>query len=257
MKNCIYFFTGTGNCLKLAEDIGGSLPDSKIIAVRNGMDMNVPSGCERIGFIYPVYYLGLPAIVERFIQDARFPEQGGAYYFAVATYGAIYGNSIQQLSQLLRKQNVTLNYGSTLKMFSNCVTLYNMSKKVKEITEKSERDAIPIVRQIKEKQDSLIGPFNRLLHWYYTKQIQRVHDIDQGFHVNGDCISCGICRDVCAASNIELLDGKPVFLRHCEHCTACIQHCPKRAINYKNRTQKRRRYTHPQVGYEKISLYHK
>ncbi|MDR3121471.1 MAG: flavodoxin, partial [Clostridiales bacterium] len=33
----------------------------------------------------------------------------------------------------------------------------------------------------------------------------------------------------------------------CEQCMACIQFCPKRAINYRDKTQKRKRYHHPDI----------
>jgi hypothetical protein len=35
---------------------------------------------------------------------------------------------------------------------------------------------------------------------------------------------------------------------------ACIQFCPKRAINYKDRTQNRRRYTHPDIKYTDLAM---
>ncbi|WP_207650867.1 EFR1 family ferrodoxin [Anaerocolumna jejuensis] len=70
-------------------------------------------------------------------------------------------------------------------------------------------------------------------------------------------ISHGICRNVCPAKNITLEAGQPVFHHHCESCLACIQHCPKMALNYKDKTQNRRRYTHPQVGHKKVAGYYK
>jgi MinD superfamily P-loop ATPase len=42
-------------------------------------------------------------------------------------------------------------------------------------------------------------------------------------------------------------DGKPVFGAQCEWCMACIQWCPKAAINYKKKTRGRKRYHHPDI----------
>ncbi len=51
--------------------------------------------------------------------------------------------------------------------------------------------------------------------------------------VNADCISCGICTKVCPRGNIEIVDGKPVFHQSCEFCLACVNNCPKKAIEIK------------------------
>ena len=48
-------------------------------------------------------------------------------------------------------------------------------------------------------------------------------------------------------SNITILDGKPQFGENCERCMACIQWCPKNSINFRNKTQKRKRYTNPNI----------
>jgi Pyruvate/2-oxoacid:ferredoxin oxidoreductase delta subunit len=34
---------------------------------------------------------------------------------------------------------------------------------------------------------------------------------------------------------------------------ACIQFCPKKAINYKDKTQNRKRYTHPTIKYTDLA----
>jgi MinD superfamily P-loop ATPase len=77
------------------------------------------------------------------------------------------------------------------------------------------------------------------------------------YTVNDDCVSCGICVSVCPAENIALVNGKPVFGAHCEACLACIQHCPKRALNDGDKTQTRRRYMHPDIGSKTIASYYR
>lgn len=34
---------------------------------------------------------------------------------------------------------------------------------------------------------------------------------------------------------------------------ACIQYCPNKALNYKNVTQKRKRYHHPEITAKELS----
>jgi epoxyqueuosine reductase QueG len=47
--------------------------------------------------------------------------------------------------------------------------------------------------------------------------------------------------------------SKPVFKEQCEQCMACIQWCPKQAINYKTKTQTRGRYHHPDISYQDMA----
>jgi MinD superfamily P-loop ATPase len=75
------------------------------------------------------------------------------------------------------------------------------------------------------------------------------------YNVNDNCIGCGICKEVCSVKNIEIINKKPIFGNNCECCVACIQYCPRKAINYKNKTQKRKRYTHPEINYKELSEY--
>jgi ferredoxin len=132
-----------------------------------------------------------------------------------------------------------------------------MSKHVDKITRKSDKKVLLIVNDIKNNKTTKVRSIIKPIYGSYLKYIGRIHSIDSGFNVNNHCISCGICRDVCPAKNITLEAGQPVFHHQCESCLACIQHCPKQALNYKNKTQSRRRYIHPQVGHKKIASYYK
>lgn len=80
---------------------------------------------------------------------------------------------------------------------------------------------------------------------------------DKGFRVSEACIKCGICQDVCPVANITMESGQPVFHHQCEQCMACIQWCPKEAINYKNKTQDRGRYTNPDMKVQELVTFNK
>jgi MinD superfamily P-loop ATPase len=59
--------------------------------------------------------------------------------------------------------------------------------------------------------------------------------------------------EVCPIKNITIINKSPIFNHHCEQCVVCIQFCPQKAINYKNATQKRRRYTNPEISYKELA----
>ncbi|OOM80575.1 EFR1 family ferrodoxin [Clostridium sp. BL-8] len=256
MGNSIYFFTGTGNSLKVTEEIAKKLQECEIIAINREVETEIKGDFERIGFVFPVYYWGLPVMVADFLRKANFKEQGSTYYFAIATYGGMPGNAIPMTGSLLKDNGIHLNYNAGIKMFGNAITHYNMSKNVEKITEKSNEKIVSIAKDIENKIIKKTGSCNRLINHVYINRITKINTIDIGFNVNSSCTSCGICKNVCPAKNITLEDNKPVFHHQCESCLACIQHCPKQAINYKDKTQKRRRYTHPQIGAEKLMQYY-
>lgn len=257
MKNRIYFFTGTGNSLNAAKNIAEALPDCELVAICKDTPLEVPAGCERIGFVFPDYAGGLPKMVEDFIHNMKLPNQGDTYVFAVATYGGNAGGVIAQAGEQLKRRNWQLHYGATILSYPNAVTLYPMVKLVGFFTRRARRSTKRVAEKIVSKQRTTIPVLKESAQKRHENFMARIHDSDSGYQVNDDCISCGICAGVCPAKNITINDGKPIFHHQCECCMACIQHCPKRAINYKNKTQKRRRYTHPDVGHQTISRYYK
>ena len=76
--------------------------------------------------------------------------------------------------------------------------------------------------------------------------------ISKDYNVNENCTGCGICLKLCPVENIEMTDGKPSFKNNCEQCLSCIHYCPQKAINYKNITQKRKRYNNPYIKYDEL-----
>jgi ferredoxin len=254
--NRIYFFTGTGNSLWAAREIAQKLTDCDIVAIRRNMDMAVPAGLERLGFVFPTYGWASPLMVADFFRNANFPKQGDTYVFAVATCGGLALNAVPQTNVLLAEKGVRLHYGANLKMYKNSVLNYNMGQNAEKVTEQSAKRATPIVGDIVNKREKRIPDVNRFLFRLHLAFMKDIHETDYGYQVSGDCVSCGLCAKVCPAQNITLQNGKPEFHHRCERCLACIQHCPKRAIDYKDKTQKRGRYAHPQIAPDDIAGYY-
>lgn len=248
MKNRIYYFTGTGNCLKIAQDIASQIGDCELIGIHHNVNLRLDNQYDRIGFVFPVYYQGLPLAVCKALEQMNCLSNPNAYYFAVATYGALVGNALPQFAWLLKKRGVHLNYNAKVLMCSNWILMHNMSENIKEITERSNKEALSVIKAIKDKQQNRTFPFIAVLYLYHKILIGRANQADKGFHVNSNCISCSLCVKVCPVNNIIMEEGQPIYQHRCEQCMACIQRCPKQAINYKNRTQNRRRYYHPAIS---------
>ncbi|MCL2079754.1 MAG: EFR1 family ferrodoxin [Oscillospiraceae bacterium] len=256
MKNIVFCFSGTGNCLKVAKEIAKELENCKIVSM-----VKMPVFTEQydsIGFVYPTYFWGLPKKVIEFIEKINFENNTKAYFYAITTYGGFAGNAVYQLYELLlKKHSIKLNYGQKLKMFSNYVIMYNMSEKINEITKKSNEKLIPIINSIKIKKNNRISKFTKAFEFINKDFIKKVSSMDKDYTVNDDCTGCTICEKVCPVKNIEMLNNRPQYKHHCENCVACVQFCPQKAINYKDATQNRRRYTNPEINYMELFEYNK
>ena len=252
MANVIFYFSGTGNCLKVAKTISTELENCEIIAMVKPFDL--AKQYDSIGFIYPTYFCGLPKICIEFVEKLDLKNNKNAYYYAITTFGGNAGYAVYHIDELLnKKHNIKLNYGEKLKMFSNYIVMYNMKENVEEITKKSNEDLVPIINSIKMKKNNKVSKLTKIFKPLNTNFIKKVAKMDKDYNVNNNCTGCGICKEVCPVKNIQMVNNKPQYLHHCENCVACIQYCPTKAINYKNATENRRRYSHPEISYKELA----
>jgi ferredoxin len=244
-KNIIFYFTGTGNSLKAAKDISKCLDDSKVISMTSFRDYTLLNDVERIGFVFPVYG-ALPNFVNKFISGIKFPNNKNIYYFTIVTCGHFKWNSIAIVNEKLKEKGIILNAGYHVKMVANAISAYNIPDKLEKIHKKSQTRINFIAEKIKQKEHTKIPSINPLFFWQ-EKFLQSLPVMDRDFKVSSDCKGCGICAQVCPVKNIEIVNGRHLFNHNCEQCLACIHHCPSKVINYKNKTQNRKRYINPDV----------
>jgi len=254
MGNMVFYFSGTGNSLKVAKNLAKELDDCEIISMTKSY--NLTKEYDRIGFVYPVYFWGMPKRVIEFIKNMNFDNNKNTYYYSIATYGGLAGNAVYQLYELLfNRHNIKLNYGRTLKMFANYIVAYNMSENIEKVTASSDKKLVSIINSIKIKKSNSINKLTKIFNSINKDFVEKVSNMDKGFTVNNNCINCSICEKVCPVKNIEIIGKKPQYKHHCEQCVACIQFCPQKAINYSNVTQNRRRYTNPEITYNELYEY--
>jgi formate hydrogenlyase subunit 6/NADH:ubiquinone oxidoreductase subunit I len=191
-----------------------------------------------IGFVFPVYFWGLPRMVERFVTEMQMVNND-AYVFAVATYGGKVYGSLGRLKRLLKQKGVTLNYGVNLKSVENYIPSYKVNDS--EAFRKSiDENISKIAYAINNRESNRIQIFtslNKLIYSFYPDE-----NSDRYFKVEAACTGCATCQKVCPADNITVKSGKPSFQHRREHCLACVHNCPLHAIDWKQKTQGKERY---------------
>jgi ferredoxin len=251
MHTVIYHYTGTGNSLWTARALAEKLGDTELVPMHM-MNPGLHGGkADAVGLVFPVHIWGIPRLVRNFLEIME--KWHGAYYFAVAVNAGQVSRTLIQLKELMARDSLTLSAGFDVVLPSNYIPwggpgpVEARQKLFKAGTEKIKVAA----SYISSRKSGLLekGPlWQRVLFTgLYKMTYNLVKTMDKNFHIDGACISCGICERVCPVKNITLEAGKPVWHGSCEQCLACIQWCPEECIQYGKKTKNYERYHHPEV----------
>jgi Pyruvate/2-oxoacid:ferredoxin oxidoreductase delta subunit/flavodoxin len=274
MKTNIYYFSGTGNSLWAAHYIARKTT-GELLPIASFLDQDtVLADADSIGIIFPVYYEDLPAVVMHFAQKLRFPEN--CYIFSVCTFGGAAGGSLRSLKRILKAQGGRLSAGFGVRMPQNA--FLKRSVKYARLYEQSEKRLNAAAGKICSKKhgffypnplvEAAIFPLQPVIISACKKEFiklsgasaqhsmeELLHLTDKSFSVNADCIKCGICAGVCPVQNIRLDTGGPVWLHRCETCLACVNWCPRHAIQG-GVSQSGYFYRHPEIEIDNIMMQH-
>jgi ferredoxin/flavodoxin len=261
VKTIIYYFTGTGNSLAAAKKIAATTGQCELvpIALLQKTFGGIIPHAERVGIVCPVYFSGLPVMVDEFAQ--RLDLSCTEYTFSLVTFGGSGGSSaLHQLDDILRKHGGRgLDAGFMVKMPGNYVLMYSppAGKRREKILAMADRQLGEIAGAVSrcEKRDLPSSIHANLIHaLMYPRFASRVHTDDRKFSVSERCTSCGTCVAVCPADNIELVNKKPVWKHRCELCCGCIHLCPVQAIRAGAGTEKRQRYRNPGITVAELKI---
>jgi len=224
----IFCFTSTGNSLYAAKTIAAKIGGK---VARMGAS---PVECADnvIGFVFPVYFWGLPRMAERFISEIQIKNKS-AYVFAVASYGGFVYGALARVKTLLKRKGVSLCYGRNLKMVENYIPMYKINDS-EAFRQKIDKNIQKIAGAVQRREANRVHAFAAIAN--FSHRFYPDENSDRYFTVAHTCTNCGICKAVCPADNIALKSGKPEFGHKCEHCLACLQHCPANAIDWKGKT---------------------
>lgn len=247
--NNIYFFSGTGNSLKIAQDIAKGLPNVNVISIAKEINKEITSPIDCVGLVFPVHFGAPPPIVVDFIEKLKTIQIN--YIFAIATCNDFPGGTLYLTAKYFKKFGKKLNSSFVIHLPGNYIPKYSPLPKIKqqERFDKANEINKDILRIIKERKDTKISKLGWLFSIFpaILSNKRKMLSRDKDFWVNETCNNCGICQKICPVQNIEIVEGKPVWLHKCQLCFACLHWCPKEAIEFAKKTVGRARYQNPAV----------
>lgn len=254
----VFYFSATGNSRHVAQRLAAATGDqcTDIAALTHG-DTHIATLApgERLGFVFPVYFWGLPSIVEDFLKKLtvrKRKDEAAPYVYGVVTYGTSIGGAYAELRRALRKRGIGLDARFCVRMPDSWTPMFDLSNKEKTLRKcrQAEPRIDTIARSIAENWHGtqrhwteLPLPLSRLYHLDYRRARRTSH-----FRVLAErCTHCGRCARRCPVGAIAMRDGLPRWEKpQCTACLGCLHRCPAFAIQYGSRTGRHGQYRHPE-----------
>ena len=247
----IIYFSGTGNsrfaAKKIAELTGDTLCEAaKYTREGKGAEFTKPG---KYVFVSPVYVSAPPRAFLDFIRKSSFPNNVRAYFIMTCAGGM--GGSPEYCRRIASEKGFAYLGTAQVCMPQNYIAFF----KTFDAAENREkvREALPVIEGIADfilEGSELPDPGMKAWEFLSTEMILGMYYRDfmkaKAFRATDACIGCGRCAAVCPLANIELKDRRPVWGDNCTHCMACINLCPKQAIEYGKRTVGKPRYQGPE-----------
>jgi ferredoxin len=258
MDTTIFYYSGTGNSLWVARTLAERLGDSEVISISAWMKEKKPVQSRVVGVVFPIHMWGVPSPIVRFINELK--DIHPDYLFAVGVDAGQVANALIQLKKLFAQNSMTLNSGYEIQLPSNYIPWGGPGSKehMDAVYAAAKQKISLVIESIKKREKGYydMGPlWQRVIFTLiYKLSFPRVPKMDQSFWVDDKCNNCGICSKVCPAGNITLVDGKPTWNHRCEQCLACLQWCPKEAIQYGKKTPQYERYHHPEIKLKDVLM---
>lgn len=249
----IFYFSATGNSKYAAERIAAGT-DDRLISLRDAVRARRyrydVSREERVGFVTPVYFQGLPSILNFFLEKLELAGYRNQYIYVVLTCGQWTGGAAGQLSKALEKKGLSLSAQFGIQMVDNYVPAFNMpgGEEIARILDAAEPVIDEACRAIRARG---AGDYNRCKGVTLTAASYPLYQWGRStkpFVVTDHCIGCGLCQEVCPCGAIAIAGGKPAWVKpKCVQCLGCLHRCPAQAIHWKKPEENRGRYYNPRV----------
>lgn len=244
----ILYFTATGNCQYVAEEIAAALNDKAydLVHTKGPLTIKAP---ESLGIVCPTYFWNLPKIIEDLFATLEIKTEGDPYIFSVSTYGLTAGGSYRALKKLFKNKGLSLHASYGVRTVDNYSPIFDLNdaEKIEEGLTREASQTKQVIDKIKNRDEgNFIENQMPVFISVFGKIAAKGGSKTESFHAEDSCIGCGLCAQNCPVNAIEMVDGKPQWTKaSCAMCLRCLHHCPSFAIQYGDRTQAHGQYLHP------------
>lgn len=256
MSTDIFYFSGTGNSLFAAKQLGTLLLDEvNMISITDYTEhqrMTTEADC--VIFVCPVYFQTIPDIVKSFINKLDF-SVSSSYICGIVTCNGGPGHSLFALNRMLKKKGHALGSGFTIDMPGNSLIVrdYTNPQQIRAARlEASYQKISKIAEYINAKDMGIIEGSDGAK--YHLKGIitgifaRYIYRTPTKFKSMKACTRCGVCTRVCPRGNIRIGKHGVIWGKKCEHCLACFHWCPNKAVEIGKSTIGKLRYHHPDIN---------
>ena len=252
----IFYFSATGNSKYVAQRLAGATGERLVFlrdAVRSRAYHYDLSRQERLGFVVPTYFFGLPSILTFFLKKLALNGYEDQYIYLVLTCGSTTAGAGSQMRKLLKEKGLTLSAQFAVPMVDNYVPMFKIAdqeaieQKLDAAEAYIDEACAAILARGTGDYDRCQGHFPGALTAVAYQPYAHGRST-RPFLVTDACVSCGLCQELCPCGAITMSEGRPVWSKpQCVRCLACLHRCPTRAIRWKSPGEDQGRYYNPRV----------
>lgn len=241
----IFYFSATGNCRMIADIIAARTGDTVISiadCLKTGKTSFAAEKDERVGFVTPTYFWGLPAAVLNFLETLSLTLPENPYIYHVTAYGTTPGQSAYFFREAAEHRGITVRAAFSVRTVDTWVPVFDLrdGEKNRRITEQAALAAEHIADDVFARlHGNFVGTVLPLPLAWGVYQNYRAARKTKYFSVDETaCVGCGLCASQCPDNAIAMKEGTPVFVAaECDLCLGCLHRCPKAAIRYKTKNR--------------------
>lgn len=245
----VLYFSATGNTAYIARLIGEKTGDD----ILDLTDRIKAGDCSEIRsdkpFVIctPVYVCEMPYFLRDWLRKT--PLTGSRDVYFIFTSGGYAGISGPLAKGIVRRKKMHYKGHAEFKMPRNYIAsdMYpelendEIHRRIAACRDKTDEVA-ELIRSGGILRARYVFLFEKIITVPFTPVWIRIKQQSKDFHASDKCIGCGKCAKVCPVNNIRMENKRPVWIKRCAHCMACIGNCPVEAIEYGNITQKKVKY---------------
>lgn len=245
----IFYFSATGN----SQHVSNSLlsENEALISVSEALkkkELSFDLKDDKAGFVFPVYFMGVPHVFTEFISKAKINIKNGTYVYIVITCGSMTANAGGYMKKLLKRKGIDVKAVFSVKMVDTYVPMFKIPERSiqDDINQLAEKEIKNIREKIENKVSGDYNPHKGIFPktvTFFSYPFYKHRRFTKRFLVENSCVGCGLCEKICPEQAIRIEKGKPVWIKkQCSICLGCLHRCPKEAIQYGSKSKNSGRY---------------